>query len=76
MGEIRYETSIFFTCFEEKIALEVIAELRKTFKVLSEERSDVIRELYHVLIDGKHPEIEELLEGKTLWHKVDVLEFR
>ncbi|MCD6324321.1 MAG: hypothetical protein J7L55_04345 [Desulfurococcales archaeon] len=72
----RYRTSVFFTCYEEETADELVRTLKAGFPVLSSERSQVLKELYHVLIDGKHPEVEEILEGRTLWHKVDILEFK
>lgn len=71
------KTSIFFSTYSEVVADEIRKHLESRFKLLTFTKSNVIKELYFVEIEGNVKEyVEELLSSKTLWYKVDVLEFK
>lgn len=71
------KTSIFFSTYNEALADEVRKYLELRFKLLTFTRSNVVKELYFAEVEGNVKEyVEELLSGKTLWYKVDVLEFK
>lgn len=71
------KTSIFFSTNNETLADEIRKYLELRFKLLTFTRSNVIKELYFVEVEGNVKEhVEELLSGKALWYKVDVLEFK
>ena len=73
---VRVKTSIFFTTYDEKEAAEVLDYIRSNYKVIEEERSSVVKELYYVCVEGRAGELKEYLKDKVLWQKVDVIEFK
>ena len=73
---VRVKTSIFFTTYDEKEAAEILNYIRSNYKVIGEERSSVVKELYCVCVEGRASELKEYLKDKVLWHKVDVIEFK
>ncbi len=73
---VRVKTSIFFTTYDEKEAAEILNYIRSNYKVIGEERSSVVKELYYVCVEGRASELKEYLKDKVLWHKVDVIEFK
>jgi len=74
--KVRVKTSIFFTTYDEKRAAEILNYIRSNYKVIEEERSTVVKELYYVCVEGKASELKEYLKDKVLWHKVDIIEFK
>ena len=75
-GKVRVKTSIFFTTYDEREATEILNYIRSNYKVIEEQRSTVVKELYYVCVEGRADELEEYLRNKVLWHKVDIIEFK
>ena len=68
------KTSIYFTEYNENTAHEVISFLERNFSVMKKGRSNIIKELFYVIIVGRHPEIAQYLKDKVTWFKIDYLE--
>ena len=70
------KTSIFFTTYENGVAEELIREISEKYEVIESGRSKVVEEMYYVFVKGDAKDIEDLLGGRVLWFKVDVLVFK
>jgi hypothetical protein len=71
------KTSIFFTTYDSSVANEIYGNIASKYKVLNYVRSRVVKELYFIEVEGNVKEfVEELLKGRVIWYKVDVLEFK
>ena len=70
------KTTLIFTTYDEENAKEIIEYLKTNHKVLEWRRSDVIRELYYVSIEGNVPSVADEIKDRVIWVKTDVLEFK
>lgn len=69
------KTTLVFTTYDEKVANEVIEHIKSRYKVLECSRSEVIKELYYVAVEGEAPEIADDIKHEVIWVKADVLRF-
>jgi hypothetical protein len=74
--EVRSKTALYFTTYDEKKAEDILHEISIRYNVIELKRSTIIKELYYVALEGRHPEISDLVRNVASWFKVDVLEFR
>ncbi|MEM1982293.1 MAG: hypothetical protein QXD94_00100 [Sulfolobales archaeon] len=71
------KTSILYATYDESLANEICNTISSKYKVISSNRSKVVKELYYVEVEGDvKRSMEELLRDKTIWYKVEVLEFK
>lgn len=71
------KTSVIYVTYNDAISNEILNTLSLKYKVLSFARSKVVKELYYVEVEGNVKEgMEEFLRNRTIWYKVDVLEFK
>ncbi len=69
------KTTVVFTTYDERVADEVIEHIKSKYKVLECLRSEVIKELYYLAVEGEAPEIADDIRHKVIWVKADVLKF-
>ena len=74
--KVRIKTLIFFTIYDEEKAKKVLDYIRSKYKIIEEEQSTVVRELYYVSVEGRADELGDYLKDRVLWHKIDVIEFK
>ncbi|MCS7107995.1 MAG: hypothetical protein RMH77_03860 [Sulfolobales archaeon] len=71
------KTSVIYVTYNDAVSNEILNTLSLKYKVLSFARSKVVKELYYVEVEGNVKEdMEEFLRNRTIWYKVDVLEFK
>ncbi len=70
------KTSVFFITYDEVLAKEICKAVELKAKLITFLRSNVIKELYFMEIEGNvKGSIEDILRDKVLWYKIDVIEF-
>lgn len=71
------KTSITYVTYDEAVANSLREEISSRYKVLTFSKSKVVNGLYFVEVEGNFKdEVEKLVNGKVIWYKVDVLEFK
>ncbi len=76
MGDkVRVKTALYFITYDEGKAEEILNEISVKYDVIESHRSTVIKELYYVALEGRHPEIADFVRDTASWFKVDILEF-
>ncbi len=71
------KTSILYMVYDDMLANEICGVISSRYKVLTTGRSKVVKELYFIEVEGNVKEdVEKFIGDKTIWYKVDVLEFK
>lgn len=71
------KTSVFFTTYDEVLANDIRKAVELNARLITFLKSNVIKELYFMEIEGNAKEfIEDLLRERVLWYKIDVIEFK
>ncbi|MEM0361040.1 MAG: hypothetical protein QXY36_00620 [Sulfolobales archaeon] len=71
------KTSIIYVTYDEVVANNLREEISARYKVLTFSKSRVVNGLYFIEIEGNFKdEVEKLIDGRAIWYKVDVLEFK